>query len=86
MEPVLSKVPVCFGPYVANVAEAAAALRTSGGAVCLEQASQIGSVFHGWLLEKASREAGEKAWVAVASMRGATERTLSQVLSHIPGG
>lgn len=84
VEPALSKVPVCYGPYTANVREAEEALTASGGGVRLTDASGLAEAFRAWADPSASREAGEKAYASVAAMRGATERTLRELLRHLP--
>ena len=84
VEPALAKVPVCFGPHVNNVREPAEALLASGGGVKVGDAEGIAAAFASWADAGASREAGEKAYEAVVSMRGATERTLREVLRHLP--
>jgi 3-deoxy-D-manno-octulosonic-acid transferase len=84
VEPALCKVPVCYGPHTANVREADEALTASGGGVRMRDASDLPAVFAGWADGSASREAGEKAYAAVDSMRGATARTLQEILRFLP--
>lgn len=84
MEPALCSVPVCFGPHTRNVAEAAEALSAAGGGFLVEGPDQLSAAFRKLLEPGDSREAGGKAFRAVASMRGATERTVRQVLDHWP--
>ena len=45
MEPSLSLIPVCFGPYTGNVKEAAEALVRSGGGFQMENASELPGIF-----------------------------------------
>jgi len=84
MEPALASVPVCFGPFVDNVKEAAQALLKEGGGFQIQKASELPPFFERFLDEKARKDAGAKAYRAVASMRGATEKTLERVLSYLP--
>jgi len=84
MEPALSSVPVCFGPHTANVTEAAEALLASGGGFLARDGAGVSVFFKRCLDEAFAREAGGKAREAVRSMRGATERTLAEVLKHLP--
>ncbi len=84
MEPVLSGVPVCFGPHVANVREAAEALTTSGGGALVASAEEAVT----WMVrhreERLSRAEGAKALAAVEPLRGATERTLARLEPYLP--
>ncbi len=84
MEPALSRVPVCFGSHTQNVAEAARALVESGGGIVLNDGRELLGAFQKFLDPKAAREAGNRAFDAVLSMRGATERTVRQVVMHWP--
>lgn len=84
MEPALSRVPVVFGPHLQNVREAAEALVQSGGGIRLGQAGDLARVFSDWADAEVSRLAGEKAFEAVHSLRGATRRTVENVLSRWP--
>jgi 3-deoxy-D-manno-octulosonic-acid transferase len=84
MEPALSRVPVAFGPHLQNTREAAEALRQSGGAAQLERPEDLVRVFSDWSDMENSRQAGEKAHEAVLSLRGATTRTVENVLSRWP--
>lgn len=84
MEPVLSGVPVCFGPFQANVREVAVALLASGGAAQVASASDAVD----WMVRFAdpdlAREAGIKASAAVEPLRGATRRTLERLKPFLP--
>ena len=84
MEPALSEVPVCFGPFIQNVREAAEALTQSGGGIQVKGAPELLDVFRGFLRPDAARASGRKAYEAVTAMRGATENTVSQVLNRWP--
>ncbi|HVZ81196.1 MAG TPA: glycosyltransferase N-terminal domain-containing protein [bacterium] len=84
MEPALSRVPVCFGPYTQNVGEAAQALIESGGGVLVNDGDDLVRAFQRFMDPPTAREAGERGHDAVLSMRGATERTVTQVLQHWP--
>lgn len=84
MEPALGSVPVCFGPFTQNVGEAALALVQSGGGVEIQEPSELTGVFKNFLEEVAAKEAGVKGFNAVNAMRGATDRTVAQVLKHWP--
>jgi len=84
VEPALSKVPVCYGPHTANVREADEALIASGGGVKIPEASELTGVFLSWADARSSRESGRKAFAAVESMRGATEKTLAEILRFLP--
>jgi 3-deoxy-D-manno-octulosonic-acid transferase len=84
MEPALSSVPVCFGPYTQNVAEATEALVQSAGGFLVEDAAQIPRLFEKLMDDGFSKEAGRKAYQAVAAMRGATEKTIEKVLAKWP--
>ena len=84
IEPALSKVPVCYGPYTGNVREADEALSASGGGARLKDASELPVVLANWADAAASRVAGEKAFAAVDSMRGATGKTLQELLRLLP--
>jgi 3-deoxy-D-manno-octulosonic-acid transferase len=84
MEPALSRVPVCFGPYTQNVGEAAKALAESGGGFLVEDGPGLIKEFEKFLDLDKARLAGNKALLSVASMRGATERTVQQVVAHWP--
>lgn len=85
VEPALTRVPVCFGPHVNNVKEAAEILVDSGGGASITDADGLLRVFREWMDADAARQAGEKAFNAVDSMRGATDRTLREILKYIPG-
>jgi len=84
MEPALSQVPVVFGPHLQNVREASEALLQSGGGIRLEQAGDLVRIFSDWSKPEVSRQAGEKAFEAVRSLRGATRRTVENVLARWP--
>ena len=84
MEPALSRVPVCFGPSTQNVTEAAQALTVAGGGFSVADGAEVVQVFRRFLDLGAAQAAGQKAYDAVASMRGTTDRTLQQVLSRWP--
>ncbi len=84
MEPALAAVPVCFGPYTQNVFEAAQALIQSGGGLPVKDGQELVEVFKRFLDEGFSKEAGRKAHESVASMRGATDKTVQAVLSRWP--
>lgn len=82
MEPALCTVPVCYGPHTQNVAEAAEALSRSGGGFPVKEASEVPELFQGFLDRGLALETGRRAFDAVASMRGATDRTVKDVLKH----
>jgi 3-deoxy-D-manno-octulosonic-acid transferase len=84
MEPALSHVPVCFGPYTQNVGEAAQALIEAGGGISVSDGQDVVKVFERFLDSDLAKEAGHRGHDAVVSMRGATERTVREVLSHWP--
>jgi 3-deoxy-D-manno-octulosonic-acid transferase len=84
MEPALSSVPVCFGPHHANVSEAAQALLAAGGGELVHEGAGVTAYFRRCLDEAFARDAGRKGREAVRAMRGATERTLVEVLKHLP--
>ncbi len=84
MEPALSHVPVCFGRYTQNVGEAAQALIESGGGVLVDDGPDLLKAFQKFMDSDTAREAGNRAHDSVVSMRGATERTVQQVLAHWP--
>jgi 3-deoxy-D-manno-octulosonic-acid transferase len=85
MEPALAGVPVCFGPYTSNVAEAAESLIRSGGGFQVKQGRELLEVVRKFLDEDFAKQAGRKAHESVASMRGATEKTVRAVLERWPG-
>jgi 3-deoxy-D-manno-octulosonic-acid transferase len=84
MEPALATVPVCFGPYTSNVAEAAAVLVESGGGFQVREAHELLKCFEKFLNEDFAKQAGRKAHESVLSMRGATEKTVQGVLNWWP--
>jgi len=84
MEPCLSGVPVCFGPHVANVREAAAALTASGGGAQVASAREVVEWMARYVDEARSRADGAKALAAVEPLRGATKRTLSRLEPFLP--
>lgn len=84
MEPALSHVPVCFGRYTQNVGEAAQALIESGGGLLVDDGPELLKAFRKFLDLDLAREAGNRAYDAVVSMRGTTERTVQQVVSRWP--
>ncbi len=84
MEPALSHVPVCFGPHTQNVGEAAQALIESGGGILVGDGRDVVKVFERFLDSDLAKEAGHRAHDAVVSMRGATERTVREVMTHWP--
>jgi 3-deoxy-D-manno-octulosonic-acid transferase len=84
MEPVLSGVPVCFGPYQANVREAASVLLASGGAAQVSSAHQAVEWMVGLQDRNVSREAGHQVQTAVEPLRGATRRTLQRLKTFLP--
>ena len=84
MEPALSHVPVCFGRYTQNVGEAAQALIESGGGLLVDDGPELLRAFQKFLDQDVAREAGNRAYDSVVSMRGATERTVQQVVSRWP--
>jgi len=83
MEPALSSVPVCFGPYLSNVAEAAEALGASGGGQKVATAQAVMEWMASLGDPNVSHEAGLKARAAVDSLRGATDRTAERVLRFL---
>jgi 3-deoxy-D-manno-octulosonic-acid transferase len=84
MEPALSHVPVCFGPYTQNVGEAAQALIESGGGVLVNDGEDLIRAFQRFLDPEVAHEAGHRGHDSVVSMRGATERTVVEVLQRWP--
>ena len=86
MEPALSHVPVCFGPSTRNITEAAQALAQAGGGFQVKDGAEAANLLKGFMDLSLAREVGHRAYDAVASMRGATERTVRQVLSRWPIG
>jgi 3-deoxy-D-manno-octulosonic-acid transferase len=84
MEPALSRVPVCFGPHTQNVGEAAQALIESGGGVLVNDGDDLVRAFQRFMDPVIAREAGERGHDSVVSMRGATDRTVTEVLRHWP--
>lgn len=84
MEPALSHVPVCFGRYTQNVGEAAQALIESGGGFLVDDGPELLRAFQKFMDLDLAREAGNRAYDSVVSMRGATERTVQQVVSRWP--
>ncbi len=84
MEPALTGVPVCFGPYTSNVAEAAEVLVRSGGGFQVQNPSQLLECFKRFMDEDFAKQAGQKARESVLSMRGATEKTVQGVLNWWP--
>ncbi len=84
MEPALSHVPVCFGPYTQNVGEAAQALIESGGGFLVDHGQDVVKVFERLMDSDLAKESGHRAHDAVVSMRGATERTVREVVSRWP--
>ena len=84
MEPALAAVPVCFGPYTSNVAEAAEVLTRSGGGFPVQDAPQLLECFRRFLDEDFARQAGRKAHESVFSLRGATDKTVQGVLDWWP--
>ncbi|HET9869159.1 MAG TPA: glycosyltransferase N-terminal domain-containing protein [bacterium] len=86
MEPALSGVPVLFGPHTGNVAEAAEALLSRGGGFRSGDPAQLAARMEGLLDGDVSREAGQKARLAVESLRGATQKILEAVEAYWPGG
>lgn len=84
MEPALSHVPVCFGRYTQNVGEAAQALIESGGGMLVDDGPDLLRAFQKLLDLETARHAGNRAFDSVVSMRGATERTVRQVVAHWP--
>jgi hypothetical protein len=57
-------------------------LLKSGGGLLVAEGSQLPGVLGKFLDEAMALETGRKAQEAVRSMRGATERTLQEVLNH----
>jgi len=84
MEPALATVPVCFGPYISNVPEAAEVLVRSGGGFQVRNPSELLQCFEKFLDEEFAKQAGRKAHASVLSMRGATEKTVQGVLNWWP--
>jgi 3-deoxy-D-manno-octulosonic-acid transferase len=84
MEPALSHVPVLFGPSTQNVGEAAQALVESGGGQLVHNGSELVEAFRKFMDSDLSGKAAQRAYDSVASMRGATARTVQQVLYHWP--
>ena len=84
MEPALSRVPVCFGPHTGNVTEAAEALRESGGGFLTGDGKELVEVFGKMLDPLFAQDSGRKAYESVASMRGATEKTMAVVSAKWP--
>lgn len=84
MEPALSRIPVCFGPNTQNVGEAAQALIESGGGVLVNDGDDLVRALQRFMDPEIARQAGERGHDSVVSMRGATERTVTEVLQHWP--
>jgi 3-deoxy-D-manno-octulosonic-acid transferase len=84
MEPALSRVPVCFGPHTQNVGEAAQALIESGGGSLVNDGDDLVRAFQRFMDIETAHQAGERGHDSVVSMRGATERTVVEVLKHWP--
>jgi 3-deoxy-D-manno-octulosonic-acid transferase len=86
IEPALHGKPVVFGPHMTNFRDAAALLLRTGGAIQVQDGSELAPVLRRLLDDAdARRRLGEAAWAAVRAHQGACERTLdamAQVLGE----
>ncbi len=87
IEPAYFKKPVIFGPYMENFEEPAGWLLKEGGAVQVQDKTDLAAMIVKILSsESLRRESGEKARSAIDRISGkATENTLQAILEHIHG-
>jgi 3-deoxy-D-manno-octulosonic-acid transferase len=77
LEPAHLKKPVLFGPYVANFAHVAAAMKESGGGIEVHDAHEMTRACEDLLGDPVKRQSvGEKAYEAARSEGAAVERSL----------
>lgn len=78
LEPAVHSIPVLFGPHTQNTSEAADMLLAGGGGFLVESSMELEAKISLFIKDPLFlRQAGERAGLAVESLRGATSRTLS---------
>ncbi len=84
IEAAAAGVPVCFGPYMSNFREIAAAFLRDGGAGEIRSAADVFALA-GRLLDDAAERAGrgERARQTVAQNRGASARTAQRIVEML---
>lgn len=81
IEPALSRVPMCFGPYMHNFAGIAEELQQEGGGIEVRNGEDLCQRMLPLLLDaRARQEAGRHAYEVIKRGQGAVERTLAAVL------
>jgi len=82
LEPAVWSVPVLTGPHVHNFQEVYDELVAAGGAVVVEDSRSLAGTLGGWLDDDdAARAAGDAALSVVERNRGATARTVDELLT-----
>ena len=83
LEPAFYGKPVFFGPHMTNFADLAGRFVAGGGAVVVEKPEELTAMFR---FEDVVRmaEQGRKAKTILASLQGATEKTLAAIESLMP--
>lgn len=82
LEPAFYKKPICFGPHMENFSALAETFLSSQAARVVSSARELGELFS-LKDEKELKEMGARAYEALLSLEGATERTLSAIASFM---
>ncbi len=87
LEPIWYRKPVLIGPYTEKIEDAVTALREVGGAVVVQDASEMVSEIGTLLADPGARnEAGEAAFEILRKHQGATERNLALLKPFLEDG
>jgi 3-deoxy-D-manno-octulosonic-acid transferase len=87
LEPAVWGVPVLSGPHIFNFEEVYREMVTAGGARLVSDAGELAGALASWLSDSAAaRDAGEAGRAVVEANRGATARTVDEMLDVMNHG
>jgi 3-deoxy-D-manno-octulosonic-acid transferase len=76
--------PCCFGPFIANFAEAVELLVAEHAGVVVRDGAELTGVLEGWLKDPAAAAAmGARGMAAVGRQRGSTNRYVAKLLNVV---
>ena len=85
IEPAAYGVAVCFGPHTENFRDVVSALQSAAGAHVVANGAELTNFVHRCLQEDAyAQQLGVRAAALVGANRGATGRTVDQLLARLP--
>jgi 3-deoxy-D-manno-octulosonic-acid transferase len=84
LEPVQQGIPVCFGPHVANVREAATMLSDSGAGLAVADAAGLAKTVVEAMRDPRLESRGLAGFRALASHQGGLARSLALLAEVVP--